>query len=254
MERLPAGRYTHRPFISGSCTALSPIRRQPISARWILLVLFSLLLACTEDRSPSLPEENVSVRDCVSIADSRGLTYPLATHKLGDVFLKIPMRHISPPLDCIQEIDKFGLTICWPNIWDGLRECEPVPGSNLPVTGQMRVYMSFLGDRELRPQNRAKLELFRSQYGPPVRVPGTQIDGYLLRNSANAGRYTLSEHDPDKEPWFADCSNGHRCSEFAVRHDPLVLRYVFPIEHIEHWVDIERSVKTYVSSLVVEVE
>ena len=52
MERLPAGRYMHRPFNSGSPTALLPIRRRPISARWILLVLFSFLpAACSVERS-----------------------------------------------------------------------------------------------------------------------------------------------------------------------------------------------------------
>ncbi len=221
------------------------------------MVIFSSLVlptAYAKDTPPAVSQESQPAAKCLSPSASGGLIYPEVTHKLGDLFLRIPSRHESPTLSCAKEVDSFQLTVCWPNLVDELRNCTPVPGSNQPVTGRMQIVLTFLGNQPFRNTSSERLAEIASKHEGPFDVPGTLFQQYRIANRHQAAYYTFVKEGTGQALRIADCSNGYTCSVRGVRYQRLALKYVFPVEHIENWPDIEQAVISYVSTLIVPVD
>lgn len=171
-----------------------------------------------------------------------------ATHKIGDVYLRIPRDFLQQPVDSIREADQLVFSVCWPGIQDDLGSCRG------GLTDRIRLHLRQGRAPGIEPflSSAERLAKVIADYDGPFRLEGTQIDEYRRRRNGVPVFFVMSSTASVGHYSIADCNSRFSCQIDTGEHHGLNFRYDFGSSLIRDWPQIDTRIKSLVASFIME--
>lgn len=185
------------------------------------------VVSCSNDKADRPTDNEAELETSVAAAPDCA-QYPCvqddpvngATHKIGDIYLRIPDEFLGRPVETINTGDALGLNFCRPDIHGDLATCAPVSD---------RISLHLRPAPGPNPnwyqQTTKRLADLKSRHAGPFQVADTKIDEYRVHSSDMTVYYVFNPNDAEAHYLFARCFSRVSCRVHVRDYLGLTLQY-----------------------------